>query len=67
MAASLISLSARVSALLMDSSNLIWAAAAVTEGIRSVIGEYSTAKESAVTLDGLDSAARPRCRRSTTR
>jgi hypothetical protein len=57
MASSLTSLSTRVSALLMDSANLIWPAAAITEGIRSAIGEYGTAGKSAVTLDGLDSAS----------
>jgi hypothetical protein len=57
MASTLSSLSARVSVMLMDTSNLIWDAGTVTEGIRSAIGEYGTAGEAAVTLNGLDSAA----------
>jgi len=44
-----------VKALLMDSSSVIYDTGTITEGIRSALGEYNTAKETApVTLSGLD-------------
>lgn len=63
MASTLTTISDRVEQTLMDTANLIWDTAALTEGIRSAIGEYNTAAlvddgtAVAVTLNGLDSAS----------
>lgn len=63
MASTLASLSTRVSQTLLDTGSAIWAAAAVTEGIRTALGEYNFAAKIedpaavAVTLNGLDGAA----------
>lgn len=47
----------RVETLLVDSPNVIFSTATLTEGIRLAVGEYGTANEAAVTLEGLDGAA----------
>lgn len=63
MASTLASITDRVEQTLADTSNVIWAAAAITEGIRSAMGEYNAAQlidqptATAVTLNGLDGAA----------
>lgn len=62
MASTLTTISDRVEQALSDTSNVIWAAAAITEGVRSALGEYNTAARvensgaTAATLNLLDSA-----------
>jgi hypothetical protein len=47
----------RVESLLMDSSNVVWDTATITEGIRTALGEYSAAGSAQIALSGLDGAA----------
>ncbi len=57
MASTLTSLSTRVNTYLMDTSNQVWDAATITEGMRLALGEYGLAGNAAVSLSGLDGAA----------
>ncbi len=62
MASTLASLSDRVEQTLVDNSNVIWPALAITEGIRSALGEYNLAGKiddptfTALTIQNLDTA-----------
>lgn len=62
MPSTLTTISDRVEQTLADTSNVIWVTAAITEGVRSALGEYNTAGRvedagaTACTLNLLDSA-----------
>lgn len=55
--ANLAELLARVRAVMMDGSSLVWSDADLTEGLRLAVGEYSLAGDAVVTVEGLDGAA----------